>query len=55
MLIIEGILELVTSLTDGGDCVYTIDLEGSTGEKLYDLLGDYEGKKIKLIVSEVED
>lgn len=55
MLIIEGILELVTSLTDGGDCVYTIDLEDSTGKKLYDLLGEYEGKKIKLIVGEVED
>ncbi|WP_278475075.1 hypothetical protein [Turicibacter sanguinis] len=46
MLIIEGILELVTSLTDGGDCVYTIDLEDSTGKKLYDLLGEYEGKKL---------
>ena len=41
-----GVLELVTSKTIGGDGVYTIDLETTSGEGLYTILGEYEGKKL---------
>lgn len=55
MTIVNGILELVTSLSCGGDSIYTIDVEDSSGNRLYDLLGEYEGKKVKLIIEESND
>ena len=54
MTVINGILELVTSLTGGGNNVYTVDVEDSSGEGLYSLLGDYEGKKVRLTVEEIK-
>lgn len=54
MIVINGILELVTSLTCSGDSVYTIEIENSSGEGLYSLLGDYEGKKVRLTVEEIK-
>ncbi len=53
MTVVNGVLELVTSLTCGGDSVYTIDVEDSYGEGLYSLLGEYEGKKVKITVEEI--
>lgn len=54
MTTVTGILELVTSQSIGGDGVYTIDLETTSGEILYTILGEYEGKKVRLIVEEIE-
>lgn len=53
MTIVIGTLELVTSQSIGGDGVYTIDLETTSGEILYNILGDYEGKKVRLTVEEI--
>lgn len=54
--IVEGILELITSLTPGGENVYGIDIDtGNPGESLYELFGDYEGKKVRLVIEEVEE
>lgn len=52
MIIINGVLELVTSQTYGGDSIYTIEVEDSSGNGLYSLLGEYEGKNVRLIVEE---
>lgn len=54
MTVIDGKLELITSLTSGGDSIYTIELEDSFGEGLYNLLGEYEGKKVRLTVEEIK-
>lgn len=48
-----GILELITSQTSGGESIYTIDLETTSGEGLYTILGEYEGKKVRLTVEEL--
>lgn len=53
MTIVTGILELITSQTNGGESIYTIDLETTSGEGLYTILGEYEGKKVKITLEEI--
>lgn len=53
MTTVTGILELITSQTSGGDSIYTIDLETNSGEGLYTILGEYEGKKVKITLEEL--
>ena len=54
MISITGILELITSQTTGGESLYTIDLETTSGEILYTILGEYEGKNVKITVEEIK-
>lgn len=55
MIKVTGILELITSQSIGGDSIYTIDLETISGEGLYSVLGEYEGKKVRITLEEIAE
>lgn len=52
--IIDGVLELNCMQSSSGENIYFIDIINEDDSNLYNILGDYEGKKVRIFIEETK-